>query len=228
MSDMGDPGAVEAPVAEAPQEQAGPNDALMSRLDEMAQQIGKLTEAPAQPQQFQGGIADQFQSDPGFGQDPQYPSFAEDFGPQDDYQPGQYAPEYGQDPQVQQQQAMQQLQSYIAEQVQQGVQNSVTPYIQQQKANELERKYPDLATPEKAAEVVQATAQYAQRLGRPELARDPELVELVYLAQQARNSAAQETPADGDQGVHLESGGAAPQQEEMDPADRMLKAWGKL
>lgn len=226
MSDMTEP-QIDAPVAETPQDTGG-NDALISRLDEMASQIGKLTQSAPEPQQFQGGISDQFQ-DPGFGQDQQFdPAFGQDFGQQDQYQPGQYAPEYGVDPQQAQQQAMAQLQSYIQEQVQQGVQNSVTPYIQQQKANELERKYPDLATPEKAAEVVQATAQYAQRLGRPELARDPELVELVYLAQQARNSASQETPADGDHGVHLEAGGAAPQQEEMDPADRMLKAWGKL
>lgn len=123
---------------------------------------------------------------------------------------------------------MEQLQGYIAQQVQQGVQQHVTPYIQQQRANELERQYPDLADPKKAGEVVQATAQYAQKLGRPELARDPQLVELVYLAQQARSNASQETPAGGEQGVHLESGGAAPQAEEMDPADRMLQAWGKL
>lgn len=219
--------APEAPAqaAEAPQV----NDALMARLDEMSQQIGQLTQAaPAEPQ-WQGGISDlpyaegdqSQQFDPGF--DPYQQQFQ---GP-DQYQPGQYAPDPYQDPQQAQAQAMQQLQSFIAEQVQQGVQQHVTPYIQQQRANELERQYPDLADPQKAGEVVAQTAQYAQKLGRPELARDPQLVELVYLAQQARSQAAQETPADGDQGVHLESGGAAPQQEESDPVTRMLAAHNK-
>lgn len=223
-----------APVADAaqPTNDAPPvNDALMARLDEMQQQLGKL-QAPTQEPQWQGGIADLPYDQPDQGFDPNQsfdPNQGFDpYGQQpDQYQPGQYAPDQYQDPQQAQAQAMQQLQGYIAEQVQQGVQQHVTPYIQQQRANELERQYPDLADPAKAGEIVAQTAQYAQKLGRPELARDPQLVELVYLAQQARSNAAQETPADGGNEVHLESGGAAPQQEEVDPVTRMLQSWNK-
>lgn len=223
MSDMaeGAQTAPEASTTETPQ-QGAPTDALMARIDEMSQQLGKLVAEPAPD--FQGGLSDVYaegaQSD-----DVPFEQGYQDYE-QDGYQPGQYQPEYGTDPAQAQQQAMQQLQSYITEQVQQGIQQNLTPHLQRQRANELERQYPDLADPQKAAKVVQATAQYAQRMGRPELARDPELVELVYLAEQARNSAAQETPADGGQSVHLESGGAAPQQPEEDAGDRMLRAWG--
>lgn len=226
MSDMGEGQATEAPQQEtAAEPPAQTNDALMSRLDEMAAQMSKLT-APSEPE-WQGGISDLPYAEGDTSQDAPFDPYQQVPG-SEQYQPGQYDTGYEADPAQAQQQAMQQLQSYISEQVQQGVQQHVTPYIQQQRANELERQYPALADPKTAGEVVQQTAAYAQKLGRPELARDPQLVELVYLAQQARNSASQETPADGDQGVHLESGGAAPQAEEMDAADRMLKAWGKL
>lgn len=215
-------------AAEAPQDtQVAPqNDALMSRLDEMSQQIQSLAKPP-EPQ-WQGGISDlpYAEGEPSRGFE-QQPEFGAAYDPSQ-YQPGQYEPDYGMDPQAQQAQAMQQLQSYISDQVQQGVQQAITPHIQRQKADELERRYPDLADPQKAGQVVQATAQWAQRMGRPDLARDPELVELVYLAEQARTRAAQETPAEnGSSGVHLETGGAAPQgQEEESAGDRMLRAWG--
>lgn len=222
----------QAPVADAPgpttQDTPPVNDAMMARLDELGAQMAKLAGSQQPDPEWQGGISDQFgtdqfQPDPGFDQQGFDP-----YGQQaDQYQPGQYAPDQYQDPQQAQAQAMEQLQGFIREQVQQGVQQQVTPWMQQQRANELERQYPALADPKTAGEIVAQTAQYAQKLGRPELARDPQLVELVYLAQQAKTSAAQETPADGGQQVHLESGGAAPQQEEVDPATRMLQAWNK-
>lgn len=218
MSDIGEQAAPE--TTEAPQTETAPNDALMARLDEMSQSISKLT---AQPEpEFQGGLSDVY-AEGDFSQDE--PQGFEQYG-DPGYQPGQYAPDYGVDPQQAQAQAMQQLQSYISEQVQQGIQQNLTPHLQRQRANELERTYPDLQDPQKAAAVVKEAAQWAQRAGQPDMARNPELVELVYLAGQARSNASQETPADGGSGVHLESGGAAPHQPEEDAGDRMLQAWG--
>lgn len=204
-------------AAEAPQGM----DALMARMDELAGQMKELSQPAQAQQEWQGPISDLPFAEGDFAGQPQDQQYADP----GDYQPGQYAPEYGLDPQAQQQQAMQQLQEYITEQVQSGVQQALEPHILTQKANELERTYPELANPEKAGEVVREAARIAQRMGRPELARNPELVELAYLAQQARSRAAQqETPADsGD--VHLEGAGAAPQAQEMSAGDQMLAAW---
>jgi hypothetical protein len=223
MSDMDGQTAPTTEAPDAPQEQSVP-DPVMARLDEMSQQISKMT-APPTPEP-QGGLSESLAN--GFPEGDTAPEY--DYGQGFDdtgYQPGQYAPDYGMDPQAQQQAAMAQLQSYISEQVQQGVQQQLTPHLQRQRANELERTYPELQDPQTAASVVREAAQWAQRMGRPELARDPELVELAFLAGKARQSAAQETPAAGEHGVHLESGGAAPQQSEEDAGDGILRAFGK-
>lgn len=208
-----EPTEADTQVAEAPAP-----DALMARLDEMSAQLGRLTAPPAST----GGLSEQVAGEP---QAQQYEpgAYEPDYGQA--YEPGQYDTTQG-DPYQEQQQAAAQLQAYIAEQVAQGVQNAVTPWMHRQKAEALEQRYPDLQNPDNAARVVQATQQMAQRMGRPELARDPELVELVYLAERARSNAAQETPADGGQGVALEAAGAAHQAEEEDAGDRMLRAWG--
>lgn len=213
------PNVPDAPV-EAPQAaeaQAQPDlGALMSRMDQIAESVQSLT--PQQPNDsWQGPI-----SDLPYAPEPDYGSPEPAYDPGQQYQPGQYEPDYGMDPQQAQQQAYQQLQDYIGQQVTQGIEQHMTPFIRTQKANALEQKYPDLKDPVKAGEVVKATAQYAQRLGKPELARDPELVELVYLAQDARNRASQQTAADGEQDIHLEGSGAAPQAQEMDAATAML------
>lgn len=219
MSDMAEP-TTDAPQ-EAPAEQAAvPNDAVMARLDEMSQQLGALTQQP-EPE-WQGGISDMpYMDDQGF-----EPDFQQQPYPQQEYQPGQYAPDNGLvDQQQAQAQAMAQLQQYIATQVQQATQ----PIVIEQKVKELERQYPELADPQNAQKVFNEAVLYAKRMGNPEMARNPELIELVHLAQQARSNAAQETPADdGTNSVHLEGGGAAPTEPEMDAADRMLQAWGKL
>lgn len=211
------------------QEQAAPQgmDALMSRMDELSQQVQSIA-PPAQADEpaWTGGIGDLPYQDFSQPQEQQFDQqgqqYQDPYGQQ--YQPGQYAPEYGADPQAQQQQVMQQLNEYVSNAVQQ----QITPFIQAQKANELERKYPALADNETAAKVVREADLWAKRAGLPaEHARNPELVELVYLAQQARDRASQQTAADGgQQDVHLEGSGAQPQGVEMDEGDQMLARFG--
>lgn len=220
MSDMAE-GVQTAP--EAPQEtqaaEAPQNDALMARLDEMAQQIGKLA-PPEKP--VPNGLREAFAEGAPAPEAEQF----DPYGEQDPYQGQEFDPyqQQYQDPYAQQQmnpaQAAQQLQQYI----QQAVQQATLPITQGIKADQLEQKYP--AIKEDPQKWLGVASDQARRIGRPDLAQEPEFIELVYLAELARNSAAQETPADGGNGVHLEGGGAAPQQPEEDAGDRMLKAWG--
>lgn len=203
----------------------GQQDVLMQRLDEMSQQMAQLAQTKPPEGEPQYGIEDlpyqdfsQFEG-PDFGQ-PQ-----DQYGYQDQgqYQPGQYAPDPAMDAHAQQQQAMQQLDQYV----QQRVQQAIEPVRIEQQVTELQNRYPDLQKPEVYTKVFNQAVQEAKRMGNPEMARQPRMIELVYLAQTGQERASQETPADGgQQGVHLEGGGAAPQEPEMDAADRMLQAWG--
>lgn len=207
-----DAGAVDPGQGEAAPQEAEISPALQSRLDELAGQVTELRGMVPQyrPLSEQVGQQNQPPQEP----DPyQQPGFQE---PVDPYY----------DPQQDQQQAMQQLEQYISQQVQQGVQQQVTPWIRQQQAVELETKYPDLQNPQVAGPLVEEAARFAQQLGSPELAGDPRFIEKLYLAQKAMTDAAQQTAADGDNGVHLEGAGAAPQAQEADEGDGMLAAWG--
>lgn len=222
MSDMGqEPQVSQDQGAEAP---SIDNAALLSRMDELAGEIKGLREAPA-PQY--AGLGDalnpqQQEVDSASVNDP----YAEDFGYDDPYQP--QAP-YGQqvDPQQAQAQAMAELQNFISTQVQQGVQAQVQPWIHQQEVARLESQYPDLNKPEVVGPLVEEARRFAEQLGNPHLATSPAMIEKLYLAQQASARAAQETPADGDQEVHLEGGGAQqPQAQEDDLVSRVVNAGG--
>lgn len=178
-------------------------DPVMARLDELTSRFDQL-QAPVQ--QDTRGITD----------------FAmQQFEPEADPDP---EPDYGyeEDDAQAEQRAFEQLQKLVQEQVTQGVQQHIQPFIVRQQAEALEAKYPDLAKPEVAARVMQQAEQFAQQLGQPNLAGSPALIEKLYLAERAGNLAAQETPADGGTGVHLESGGGQPQQQQMDERDRIV------
>ena len=220
----------EAPQTEGQETQIP--EALTARLDELSTQIGELRGATP----FQGGVAQNVaQAQQGISEGAQAPEgeWPYDQGGQDGY-PQQYwdGTQYGEQdlqqmaPQQAEQAAMQQLQQYIGSAVNQ----AIAPFQQrelQREAQQLEQRYPDLAKPEVAGPLVQQAQSYAHELGHPELGTNPRFIENFYLAQQARDRAAQETPADGDKGVHLEGGGAVPSgQEEDDPATAMLKAHG--
>lgn len=100
--------------------------------------------------------------------------------------------------------------------VQQGVQAAMQPHLEQRaqdrrdaEADALEAKYPVLGDPAKAGEYINKAVQQAQLLGRPELAREPGFLEMVYLADEATKKSAAEQSAGGQQEVTLERGGGA-------------------
>jgi hypothetical protein len=87
-------------------------------------------------------------------------------------------------------------------------------------ADALEQKYPELAEPEVQQKMIERTQEFAQRIGQPELWREPKLLEMVYLADTASRRAGDEIPAGSTQGVRLESGtGAPPAQSSQQPDD---------
>lgn len=100
--------------------------------------------------------------------------------------------------------------------VQQGVQAAMQPHLEAQEqqrrdaeADALEDKYPVLGDPAKAGEYIDKAVQQARLLGRPELAREPGFLEMVYLADEATKKSAAEQSAGGQQEVTLERGGGA-------------------
>ena len=208
MSDQADTTQDTQQTEAAGTEQAAPDPMaqLMARMDELTAGVQGLSQ-PAQ--QDERGLTDyamqQFEQDDEFD------------GTEDQY--GYDAPD---DDAAAEQQAYQQLQQVIADQVRQGVQDQINPFIVKQQAEQLEQKYPDLAKPENAARVMQQADQRARAMGMPELAGKPEFIEMLYLAERASQQAAQETPADGGTGVHMEHGGAQPNQPQVDERDRIV------
>lgn len=193
------------------------NDALMARMDEIAQSLQALT--PAQQEQAdQGGLADLA----GQPFDPfENTGIEADDG--DQYTDAQADP-------------MAQLQSVIGPIVQQ----ALAPHLAQQRsdrvvqqAQALQVKYPDLAKGEVAMPLVREAERHAQRIGHENnfttdqvaaIAHDPQLIETLYLAQRARSQAAQETPADGSSNVQLEGASAQVDAPQDDVFDQMVKA----
>lgn len=207
------PSAPEQAPSASPEASAPAADPLMARFDELQSQISALSNPqPAEPE-YEHGLSDYAYQQPQWQQD------------------GEPEPEQGyEDPDTQ---ALAQLQSFIAQQVQQGVQQAVMPMQIQQKAEQLEQKYPELQRPEVAGPLVRQAEQYAQRIGFSTglspaqvaaLGRSPELIETLFLAERARQKAAQETPADGSQGVQLEGSAAQADVPEMSLQDRVLRA----
>ena len=194
------------------------------------QQMAELRESldtrlPAPQQQEQ---PDPWQQQPGF--DP--------YGQQDPYQQQQgfqnpddiYGPDGEPDPQAAQQFLQQFVQAQnqpLVQQLQQ--QNEMLRALRSSlDARDLEEQYPELASEGGAEKAMQLAAAEAQRIGRPELATDPAFLELTYLAEKARTSAAQEQPAGTATGVPLEAaGGAQPAEPEEDPGERIARAYGR-
>jgi hypothetical protein len=97
----------------------------------------------------------------------------------------------------------------------------------------LEERYPDLADEQQQDYYLQKVQEYVGSIiratGRPELAAmamEPETLETVYLAEQARKRAGDEVPAGADSGVTLDRGGTAPppapSKPEPDDGDRIV------
>jgi hypothetical protein len=153
---------------------------------------------------------------------------ADPYAPQDPYaqteayQPQQLDP-YGQPVQGEGQALDPQM---VQQMIQQGINQGLAPIQQHllgQQLNALADKYPDMRTPEVLAKIDQTTGQIAQRMGNPNLATDPEIVEMAYMAHRAQQLASQQTPAgQHNEGATLEQSGAAPPQEPTDPADELF------
>lgn len=92
-------------------------------------------------------------------------------------------------------------------------------------ADALEQKYPELGDERVQSDMIERTVEFARAIGNPELAREPKLLEMVYLAEKARGRAGDEIPAGSTQGVRLESGTGAPPAEsgqQPDDGDRIV------
>jgi hypothetical protein len=127
--------------------------------------------------------------------------------------------------QAQVQQAMETL---LPQAVQQAVQPLQERFLQQD-ADQLEAKYPALSEPETQNQVIQEAVAFANRLGDPELARDPQVIETVYLAKMAREGKTPAVPAGGSDAALEGAGGAggADEGEGEDVAQSIVNAGGR-
>lgn len=95
-----------------------------------------------------------------------------------------------------------------------------------EQATQLMERYPELREQQHATQALEAAAQAAASLGRPELANSPGLVELVYRASRADALAQSGVPA-GDEHVRLEGGGgAAPTPQDENVGQGIVAAMG--
>lgn len=97
------------------------------------------------------------------------------------------------------------------------VESELAPFRQEREqeriaaeADALEEQYPQLQDEAYQEQMLQETARFCQRIGRPELAREPAMLEQAMLAFEARQRAAAETPASPSPTSALERGTPAP------------------
>jgi hypothetical protein len=86
-------------------------------------------------------------------------------------------------------------------------------------ADALEERYPMLQDEKEQDKYVQMAVQEAQRLGMPELAREPRFFEQVFLSDLGRQGIQAEVPAGSTPGATLERGGGAPPAEGKSSTD---------
>lgn len=126
----------------------------------------------------------------------------------------------------------QQLQQWLAEQIDRGVQERLTPVqveLQRDKRDQsfknLQEKYPEFRQDDVQRKYVSQAASLLERLN-PRALDSPDLIDLaevMYKADKADERAAQETPATG-RGPQLErDGGAAPSEPEESLEERLMK-----
>lgn len=196
-----DPAQQPAAPAEAPAE-GTPEWAsqITGRLDELRSDLGLMalppTEQPAEVQQRQNpadALSSLFPASPEAQPDPNDPDAGGDQIFDDPYAPG--------DPED----VRAQLQEYLQEEIQKGVQAAVNPFLETQLRNQrvdaaiaLEQEFPELARPEIATPVVQMGHSLLAEMGMPQAANHPgfaKVVRLIYMASKADARASSETPA---------------------------------
>jgi len=152
-------------------------------------------------------------------------------------EPEQQLPELGflesGDPEFDQQLA-QNLQNLIQTQAEKQVQQHLSPLQEQlqmmqreQAAAQLVGEFPELDDPEHAQRIVSMTRQYAEMMGRPDLADEPQMWRLMHLANAAMVAAKEEgeqSPA-----AHLEGAGGAGagQTPQVDLGDLIVNGQGE-
>lgn len=88
-----------------------------------------------------------------------------------------------------------------------------------QEADAIEDRYPALRDEAAQDRYIEMAVQEARALGRPELAREPRFLEMVYLQDVGRQGAGEEIPAGSTRGATLERGGGAPPAEGQSSTD---------
>lgn len=213
MAETGHNEQVQEPQGEQPAAETtpAPEDRVAQALDgfrsQMEERFGALEQrlTPAEPES---------EPEP---EQPYLPEFTDD-----DYDPeGQLTPEA-------QQRALDEL---IDRRVQSKVEQALSPLQEQREEDRrmaegaaLEERYPELQDPAVVEPLVAKAIQWAEAMGNPELAREPRLFELVYMAEAGQAARRSETPA-GTQGLPLERGGSAgpdPAPQEEDVAGRLV------
>lgn len=104
----------------------------------------------------------------------------------------------------------------VNQRVEQAVQQHVHPLqqsVQEQQrameADQLTNEFPEMASPEVAREVIKNAAEWADMVGRPELAAVPQVWRMVYLAGRALDAQQEEEGSEQPQVAHLEGAGGA-------------------
>jgi hypothetical protein len=137
------------------------------------------------------------------------------------------------DPQFDQELA-QNLDQYVKSQVEQGVQQHLTPlqerlqtFERMDQARELTAEFPELNDAEHAQRVIGMSREYAEMMGKPELADEPAMWRLMHLANAAMVAAKEEEG--NTSAAHVEGAGAAGggQQSQVDLGDLIVNGQGE-
>lgn len=136
--------------------------------------------------------------------------------------------DYGEDGELSQEAQMRALNELVRQQVAEAQRPHLEREAKQRRMSEadaLEKQYPDLAKEDVQDAMIEKVVAFANELGVPELAREPKLLEIVYLATEAEKVAADERSGDEQEFVMERSGAArAAASGQDDTADRIVGA----
>lgn len=205
-TDAATPEGGEATEQESQQPQGADLSPVLERLDELAQS---------------------FQASQPLLQQQQEPESEPRLGLQDVYREDEYG-QQALDPQALDRLIDQRMEDRI--QAHESRVNAIEQRQLDQEWDALAEEYPKLQDRKFAEEVGQEVRAFAQGRGVPALAADPDFVEMVYLAKEARDRAAREVPAGSGAEVHVEGstvGAAEPEATDQDIARSILEAGGR-
>jgi hypothetical protein len=208
----GDAGQAQQGEGQAEQQQAPDFSALTSQLEAQGQSLEQLREY-LQSNPWQQGE------------------------PQGEPEPEQPMPDLGflesGDPEFDQQLA-QNLQQLIQSQVEQGVQQHLTPLQERQQAYEREmaardltNEFPELNEPEHAQRIIGMSREYAEMMGMPEAADNPQFWRVMHLANAAMVAAKEEGAQSPAAHVEGAGGAGAGQQPQQDLGDLIVNGQGE-